>query len=163
MLDRAVLRSLKEFVIESRTVEWITVFSESKKRDGYVSYSTQDNVSNRITLAVYDGKTQIPVVNPSNLHLQLKKNRAIFRRNFVPENKYELGCINNTTIHITETPGSKSVSSSPYRVSNYERQVLREIVQELKGQSVIRDSCSEYSCPVLLVSKKTGDKRMVID
>ncbi|KAF8777682.1 hypothetical protein HNY73_014501 [Argiope bruennichi] len=41
----------------------------------------------------------------------------------------ELGCINNTTMHITETPGSKPVSRSPYRASNYERQVLREIVQ----------------------------------
>ncbi|KAF8768486.1 Retrovirus-related Pol polyprotein like [Argiope bruennichi] len=58
---------------------------------------------------------------------------------------------------------SKLVYRSPYRVSNYERQVLREIVQELKGQGVIRDSCSDYSSPVLLVSKKTGDKRMVID
>ncbi|KAF8774815.1 Retrovirus-related Pol polyprotein like [Argiope bruennichi] len=133
MPDRAVLRTLKEFVIEPRTVQWVTVFNEGKKSDGYVSYSTQDNMSNGITLAVYEGKTN------------------------------ELGCINNTTMHITEIPGSKPVSRSPYRASNYERQVLREIVQELKGQGVIRDSCSEYSSPVLLVSKKTGDKRMVID
>ncbi|KAF8791704.1 Retrovirus-related Pol polyprotein like [Argiope bruennichi] len=122
MPDRAVLRTLKEFVIEPRTVQWVTVFSEGKKSDGYVSFSTQDNMSNGVTLAVYDGKTQSD----------------------------ELGCINNTTMHITESPGSKPVSRSPYQASNYERQVLREIAQELKGQGVIRDSCSEYSSPVLL-------------
>ncbi|KAF8766349.1 hypothetical protein HNY73_019420 [Argiope bruennichi] len=163
---------------------------EGKKGDGYVSYSTEVNMSSGVTLGVYDGKTQVPVRNPSNLHLQLKKNRAIFRGNWVPENKCnfnieekktsrptvlltkeilrnpidlksvkfgssineeqqkilckllnefrlcfalksdELGCINNATMHITETPGSKPVSHSPYRASNYERQVLRETVQE---------------------------------
>ncbi|KAF8766634.1 Retrovirus-related Pol polyprotein like [Argiope bruennichi] len=202
MSDRAVLRTLKEFVIEPRTVQWVTVFSKGKKRAEYVSCSTQNNMSNGVTLTIYDGKTQVPVVNPSNLHSQLKKNRAIFRENWVPENK----CNFNIEEKRTSTPSVlltkeilrnpidlKSIKFGPsineeqqqilckllnelrlrpqaanlylvlHKAINYERQVLREIVQELKGQGVIRDSCSEYSSPVLLVSKKTGDKRMVID
>lgn len=75
----------------------------------------------------------------------------------------ELGCVTNTVMKIEEKAGCSPVARSPYRASHYERQILREIVREMKEQGIVRDSTSEYSSPVLLVKKKTGEYRMVID
>ncbi len=75
----------------------------------------------------------------------------------------ELGCIRMVPMGITEEPGSQPVSSVPYRASFKEREILREIIKELKSQGVVRDSYLNYSSPILLVLKKNGDSRMVVN
>lgn len=79
------------------------------------------------------------------------------------QNMYELGCIVQATMTIVEKPGSQPVKNAPYRASWHEREVLRPMTDELKRAGLICDSLSEYSSPVLLVRKKAGDYRMVVD
>lgn len=40
---------------------------------------------------------------------------------------------------------------------------IREIIDELKENNIIRDSNSPFSSPILLVRKKNGETRMSID
>lgn len=75
----------------------------------------------------------------------------------------KLGCTDVAEMTIIELPGSVPVSQSPYRCSRYELEILRSITDELKECGLIRDSASQYSSPVLLVKKKNGEHRMVID
>ncbi|XP_076394117.1 sphingosine kinase 2 isoform X3 [Megachile rotundata] len=55
------------------------------------------------------------------------------------------------------------IAHRPYRVSQYERRQINDIVAELKQADIIEDSDSPFSSPVLLVRKKTGDVRMCVD
>ncbi|RVE41316.1 hypothetical protein evm_014030 [Chilo suppressalis] len=49
----------------------------------------------------------------------------------------------------------------PYRLSYSEILKVREIVRELLGKSIIRESMSEYASPILLVKKKDGSDRIL--
>ncbi|XP_064211658.1 uncharacterized protein LOC103313554 isoform X2 [Tribolium castaneum] len=51
----------------------------------------------------------------------------------------------------------------PYRLSHHERRIVRDIVNDLLGSGVIRESDSPYSSPILLVRKKDGQHRMCVD
>ncbi|XP_042147585.1 uncharacterized protein LOC121836689 [Ixodes scapularis] len=79
------------------------------------------------------------------------------------QNMTQLGRTDVVTMKIEEKSGSAPVKRSPYRASWSEREVLRKITDDLKANGLIRDSNSEYSSPVLLVRKKTGEYRMVVD
>ncbi|KAK9679868.1 hypothetical protein QE152_g39654 [Popillia japonica] len=58
---------------------------------------------------------------------------------------------------------STPVSSKPYRVTNEERHKIGEIVREWKDAGLVTETSSPYASPVLLVKKKNGDARLVID
>lgn len=51
----------------------------------------------------------------------------------------------------------------PYRLSEPEKQKVRNIVSELLGAGIIQESNSPYASPLLLVKKKNGQDRMCID
>lgn len=57
----------------------------------------------------------------------------------------------------------KPIVYRPYRLSYYERERVRNMVDELKNANIVEDSNSEYASPILLVTKKTGDVRMCVD
>ena len=44
-----------------------------------------------------------------------------------------------------------------------EQNVVKDIVEELLSNNIVRESNSEYSSPVLLVKKKNGEQRMCVD
>lgn len=44
-----------------------------------------------------------------------------------------------------------------------DREIVRKIVSELMEKGIVEVSNSPYASPVLLVSKKTGEKRMCVD
>lgn len=74
----------------------------------------------------------------------------------------EIGCTNITKmeIHLNDpTP----VVYRPYRMSHSERESVREIINDLESCGIIRESCSEYASPIVLVKKKTGENRMCVD
>lgn len=74
----------------------------------------------------------------------------------------ELGCA-PTEMKIEEFPGSKPVQLKPYRTSAGERQKIKEIVKEWKEAGIVTETDSEYASPVILLKKKTGDHRLVVD
>ncbi|UYV69772.1 hypothetical protein LAZ67_7000699, partial [Cordylochernes scorpioides] len=75
----------------------------------------------------------------------------------------ELGCTDVTKMDIKEVDGSKPVCLRPYKTTASEREAIREIVREWKDNGIVTETRSPYASPVLLVRKKTGDHRLVVD
>lgn len=55
------------------------------------------------------------------------------------------------------------ISFRPRRLSYSEQNHLRNIIDELLSEGIIRQSNSPYSSPIVLVKKKTGDYRLCVD
>ncbi|CAH1972757.1 unnamed protein product [Acanthoscelides obtectus] len=60
---------------------------------------------------------------------------------------------------LVDTP----VARHPYRMPDIEKQILRNMIQELLDNGIIRESSSPYASPITLVKKKDGDYRMCVD
>ncbi|UYV68110.1 hypothetical protein LAZ67_5003085 [Cordylochernes scorpioides] len=75
----------------------------------------------------------------------------------------ELGCTDVTKMDIKEVDGSKPVCLRPYKTTASEREAIREIVREWKDNGIVTETRSPYASPVLLVRKKIGDHRLVVD
>ena len=56
-----------------------------------------------------------------------------------------------------------TVQRSPYRLSEEERRIVREIIGELIKANIVRPSNSSYANPMLLVKKKDGSDRLCVD
>lgn len=74
----------------------------------------------------------------------------------------DLGKTNATSLKIRCVSDEPVVYRS-YRVAEPEKQVLRQIIQELLDNKIIRESDSLYASPVILIKKKSGEHRMCID
>ncbi|KAK9719311.1 Reverse transcriptase (RNA-dependent DNA polymerase) [Popillia japonica] len=76
----------------------------------------------------------------------------------------ELGCTDVAKMDIEEHPGSNPVVvCRPYRASARERQLIQEQVDEWRRVGIVEETKSPYASPVLLVPKKTGEARLVVD
>lgn len=62
-----------------------------------------------------------------------------------------------------ELTSDKAVCQRPYRMSESEKVITREITDELLKNGIIRNSNSPYASPALLVDKASGAKRLCID
>lgn len=76
-------------------------------------------------------------------------------------NLKELGCTNALTMDIVDD--GNPVVSRPYRASASERETISQIVREWKEAGIVTETKSAYASPVLLVTKKDGDARLVVD
>lgn len=69
--------------------------------------------------------------------------------------------------HVTEMTinlkDAEPVVYRPYRMSYSERKVVQEMVQEMIDANIVRESNSPYASPIVLVKKKTGEKRLCVD
>lgn len=77
-------------------------------------------------------------------------------------NLNELGLTTITEMDI-QLKDSEPVVFRPYRLSQTERLEVRSMVDELLHHNIIRESTSPYASPILVVKKKTGDKRLCVD
>lgn len=84
------------------------------------------------------------------------------RRSF-SVNMTELGCSNSSEMEIIETSGTNPLQLPPIRVSASEREQMNRTINEWKRLGVVTDTKSPYSSPAILVKKKNGEKRLVID
>lgn len=75
----------------------------------------------------------------------------------------ELGTTSISVCRIGEIPGSAPIRSRPFTLSLMERDALREIIAKMLKAGIIRGSTSPYASPAMLVKKKDGSWRMVID
>lgn len=55
------------------------------------------------------------------------------------------------------------VTYRPYRLSVAERMKVKEMIDDLLTNNIIRESESEYASPIIVVPKKNGDKRLCVD
>nr|GEX09298.1 retrotransposon-related protein [Tanacetum cinerariifolium] len=60
-------------------------------------------------------------------------------------------------------PGSKPMSSQPYRQPYFQKNEIEKQVRELLSQGLIRPSHSPFSSPALLVKKSDGSWRFCVD
>ena len=66
-------------------------------------------------------------------------------------------------VHKIETTNDKPVNKKSYRMEHSKREALEKEVKDLMDARVIQHSTSLYNAPVLLVRKKDGSFRLVID
>lgn len=58
---------------------------------------------------------------------------------------------------------NQPVTAKPYKISPTERTKIDSIVKEWKRLVIVTETNSSYSSPVLLVTKKDGEPRLVVD
>lgn len=73
-----------------------------------------------------------------------------------------LGCTNAAEMRI-EVNNTRPVIYRPYRLSQKEREQVRDMVGEMLEAGIVRESSSEYASPIILVRKKDGRIRMCVD
>ncbi|UYV66572.1 hypothetical protein LAZ67_4002144 [Cordylochernes scorpioides] len=62
----------------------------------------------------------------------------------------------NLAKHRIDTEGAKPIKHKPYRVSAKEREIIKEQIDEMLRDGIIRPSSSPWSFPVILVKKRDG-------
>lgn len=73
----------------------------------------------------------------------------------------ELGCAKGYEMTIRDN--NIPVRSKPYKATMKERETIANIVKEWKAEGIVTETQSEYASPVILVKKKTGEPRLVVD
>lgn len=76
-------------------------------------------------------------------------------------NLKELGCTDVMKMKIRDT--NVPVSAKPYRASLREREIIKNIVRDWKENGIVTETNSQYASPVVLVQKKSGEPRLVVD
>lgn len=78
-------------------------------------------------------------------------------------NMYELGCTILGEMNIQLKEGSKPVVAKPYHASRDDRTAIKQHIQKWREHGIVEDTTSPYASPDILVKKRNGDSRMVID
>lgn len=120
------------------------------------------------TLAFDNATLQVSVIDTPNLDVSCAEHENVLKNLF---NKYPK-CVSNDFSTLGKTSSveleidlttSKPVYQRPYRMSEQEKVITREIVEDLLQNHIIRPSNSSYASPALLVDKSSGEKRLCID
>ncbi|CAG9785319.1 unnamed protein product [Diatraea saccharalis] len=69
----------------------------------------------------------------------------------------------NLTEMVIELEDSVPIVYRPYRMPYADRILVRSMVQEMIEHGIVRESTSPYASPIVLVQKKSGDKRLCVD
>lgn len=91
------------------------------------------------------------------LYLLLQNYRDCFATNLS-----EIGCAIDVEMKI-DLVDNRPVVYRPYRLSHYERERVRETIDDLLQNDIIQESKSDYASPILMVKKKTGEYRLCVD
>ncbi|XP_071056891.1 uncharacterized protein [Onthophagus taurus] len=73
----------------------------------------------------------------------------------------ELGCTNKTEMDIKDS--GNPVRKKPYRASFTEREKMKGILKEWREAGLVTQTTSPYASPCLLVTKRSGEPRLVVD
>ncbi|UYV64482.1 hypothetical protein LAZ67_3000918, partial [Cordylochernes scorpioides] len=65
--------------------------------------------------------------------------------------------------HQVHTEDAKPIKHKPYRVSAKERTIIKDQIDEMLEEGIIRQSSSPWSFPVILVKKRDGKYRFCVD
>ncbi|UYV80221.1 hypothetical protein LAZ67_18002076, partial [Cordylochernes scorpioides] len=69
----------------------------------------------------------------------------------------------NLAKHQIHTEDAKPIKHKPYRVSAKERTIIKDQIDEMLEEGIIRQSSSPWSFPVILVKKRDGKYRFCVD
>lgn len=96
-------------------------------------------------------------IQKHQLLVMLGKNRDIFATSIA-----ELGTT-NLHYHRIETGNAKPIRRPPYRTTPEKRTEISRQVEEMEKHGIISKSTSQWSSPVILVRKKSGEYRFAVD
>lgn len=147
----------------------------SNQTDRPIEIQANELLSRRVTIAQPPPTTPEPLYRPltyddikppealtteqqAELLVLLNEHRACFALSMD-----ELGCTDLGTMDISLKSGSVPYAAKPYRVSQAEKDEIRQHVQTWRDHGIVEDSTSAYAAPVLLVRKKTGESCLVVD
>ena len=65
--------------------------------------------------------------------------------------------------HHIDTGGHPPIRQRPYRVSEAQRGIIEEHIDDMLSRGIIQPSVSPWSSPIILVKKKDGTDRFVVD
>ncbi|UYV85080.1 K02A2.6-like [Cordylochernes scorpioides] len=102
----------------------------------------------RSLLTVTDKKTHIWITNPYPRPLKIMKDQTLAYGSLP------------AGIH---TEDAKPIKHKPYRVSAKERTIIKDQIDEMLEEGIIRQSSSPWSFPVILVKKRDGKSRFCVD
>ncbi|GBM41059.1 Retrovirus-related Pol polyprotein from transposon 17.6 [Araneus ventricosus] len=147
-------------VKDGKTAEVIELCSNVKVREKIQSSSNLNNFKEKVPIILSEINIDSNIENERKKELVqlLNEYRDCFALNIS-----ELGSNNLTKVDIKEVEGSKPVCIKPYKTNAPERAAIKEIVREWRENCIVSDTRSPYASPVLLVKKKTGENRLVID
>lgn len=100
--------------------------------------------------------------NSSPDHEQLLKTTLSKYPLCVSRDLSDLGKTSCVELEIQLT-SNKPIYQRPYRMSESERAITREITNDLLKNKIIQNSHSAYASPALLVNKSSGGKRLCVD
>lgn len=129
--------------------------SEQNQRDLTLTDSSKDNI-----LLINSENIRCDLEDP-DIKLKLKSLLEEYADCFSSSTK-ELGCTDKIKMEIKLT-SEKPVCYRPYRMSMPEKAIVRDKIQDLLENNIIRESNSPYSSPIILVKKKNGDYRLCVD
>lgn len=98
-----------------------------------------------------------PLDVPDEHRLKLTNLLALFT-SLIPKGGL-LPEVNNAHIEI-KLRDDYVVNRNPYRLAAIERKIVREIINDLMTNNIIRESTSPFASPIVLVRKKEGKYRM---
>lgn len=75
---------------------------------------------------------------------------------------HDLGFTNATEMEI-HLKDSAPVVYRPYRLPHSERKLVQDMVTDMIEHGIVRESNSPYASPIVLVKKKSGEKRLCVD
>ncbi|GBM67080.1 Retrovirus-related Pol polyprotein from transposon 412, partial [Araneus ventricosus] len=140
--------------------EVIELCSNVKVKERMQSSNNLDNFKEKVPIILREINIDSNIENESKQELVqlLNEYRDCFALNIS-----ELGSTNLTKMDIKEVEELKPVCMKPYKTNAPERAAIKEIVREWRENGIVSDTRSPYASPVLLVKKKTGENRLVID
>ena len=95
-------------------------------------------------------------------NLQSFKNIIVNNGNAFAKSDEDIGVIKDYEHHI-ETTDDYPVACKPYRTPHSKIKIIEDEIDRLKKCGIIRESSSAYAAPCLIVYKKSGAPRLVVD
>ena len=145
----------------------INVDSGMKHLHGISKESDELNVASVCTVKTDIGITDEEIEAQIDKRLaaeqrQKMKDLLIKYRNVFSTNPKGPGLVTHVE-HVIDTGDTRPIKQRSYRTSQKEDQYLKQEVEEMIDNGIIRPSASPWSSPVVLVGKKDGSLRFCID
>ncbi|KAL0850636.1 hypothetical protein ABMA28_012390 [Loxostege sticticalis] len=166
---------ISQFSAETRHIYFVTKFREYTSNDAknYAEYVTEawrlfarispnapnDLMVEAVISGIHSSQTKLDtdLTDTTELEEVLFKHSSTFGMTS-PIRKVKTG-----TLNIRLKDPSRIVQRRPYRLASVEKEKVNIIIDDLKAKGIIRDSCSPFASPILLVKKKNGDDRLCVD
>ncbi|UYV77623.1 hypothetical protein LAZ67_15001761 [Cordylochernes scorpioides] len=184
------IKSAKDAIIPELSIKLVNAFVEAEDGEYIIEENHKMFQTNGLRLArslinVANKETYIWITNPYPRPLKILKNQTLccgsqpaeINENLSYKEKEQLKQVlekyadlfssglgrSNLAKHRIDTEGAKPIKHKPYRVSAKKREIIKEKIDEMLRDGIIRPSSSPWSFPVILVKKREGKYRFCVD